>query len=668
LSRRVELFTVADTIGDAVGVGFFVAPNPATEVPTTVTPFTEWIDTSEKHAGEEPLPGYRLIAPLGRGGFGEVWKCEAPGGLLKAIKFVPARGDRFRQELDAFEQVKAIRHPYLLTLERVEQTDEELVMVMELADCQLHDRVRQCRADGLPGIPREELLGYVREAAEALDMIGNRFGLQHLDVKPENLFLVAGHVKVGDYGLVRRAAGTPGQDDDPRGFTPRYTAPEVLSGRIDSRSDQYSLALVYVELLTGTFPFSGRSAHQLILQHSTAAPDLSRLPDTDRLAVERALSKNPLERFPTCLAFARALTAENQDRPRPSTPGGVLFALEAPPGVPPPGQGDPTPLPPALAAPQLLQQPADERTDEPQPETREPEPTTQIRRLPVRRGVQRGTVTSRTEPPPPPDPLKGLQPVQAVDQIRKKSPSRVPRPDGLSPHEFVRAVVKAAASVAASNGVETPPEEASVCRFLCTLPVAMVPLKLVTVAERWGMSAKQATPSRVVMKREDKRETRKPCKAEPPPPPSKLEVVVQFPVPPAAEFVAVATRSGSSDEEFDRKARQDVPGILEDIRAVLQNLDERRRDPRFAVRFPVRVYPLYSDGVVGEPISGECRDVSGGGVQFVTRVPVRTERLFVEFEGVQAVAGQAVLVGVVRTWHDNGGQVALTAGRFRNRP
>src|SRR5207302_1272786 len=90
-------------------------------------------------ADVEPIPGYRLIDRLGRGGFGEVWKCEAPGGMLKAIKFVygnldeaTENGKPAEQELKALNRVKSIRHPYILSLERYDIIEGQLVIVMEL--------------------------------------------------------------------------------------------------------------------------------------------------------------------------------------------------------------------------------------------------------------------------------------------------------------------------------------------------------------------------------------------------------------------------------------------------------------------------------------------------------------------------------------------------------
>ncbi len=286
--------------------------------------------TSTRSIGDEPLPGYRLIAPLGRGGFGEVWKCLAPGGLQKAIKFVAedaatrAEGRTpLRTEYEAFLRVKGIRHPFLLMLERVELVQGELVMVMELADSSLVNRFDACRTAGLPGVPRGELLAYMTDAAEALDVLGRQHKLQHLDVKPANLFLVGGHVKVGDYGLVARfETGTPATGKLGRGLTPKYVAPEVLRNQIDPRSDQYTLALVYLELLTGSYPYDGTTAEQVLHQHAHAPPDLAAAPDGDRPALRRALSKHPAERFPSCLEFVKTLT-RHRARELADTPAGI---------------------------------------------------------------------------------------------------------------------------------------------------------------------------------------------------------------------------------------------------------------------------------------------------------------------------------------------------------
>src|SRR6478752_418488 len=103
-------------------------------------------------ANAEPLPGYRLLERIGGGGFGEVWKCEAPGGLHKAIKFVfgdlssaKDNGERAEQELKALSRVKTVRHPYILSLERYDIIEGRLIIVMELADRNLWDRFRECQ-------------------------------------------------------------------------------------------------------------------------------------------------------------------------------------------------------------------------------------------------------------------------------------------------------------------------------------------------------------------------------------------------------------------------------------------------------------------------------------------------------------------------------------------
>src|SRR3954447_14937105 len=267
----------------------------------------------EREANAEPIPGYRLIEPLGSGGFGEVWKCEAPGGLFKAIKFVfgnlnslDVEGARAEQELQALECVKAVRHPFILGMEQIKIIEGELVIVMELADKNLHDHYVECQAAGLVGIPRDDLLRFLRDAAEALDYMCEKYGLQHLDIKPRNLFLVSDRVKVADFGLVKHlersgASGLLG------GVTPLYAPPETFSGTIAQTSDQYSLAIVYQELLTSQRPFSGKNARMLAHQHLNEEPELRALPEGERPVVARALAKDPAKRFPNCLAFVRAL-------------------------------------------------------------------------------------------------------------------------------------------------------------------------------------------------------------------------------------------------------------------------------------------------------------------------------------------------------------------------
>src|SRR5260370_4542133 len=261
----------------------------------------------------EHIPGYRVIEALGNGGCGEVWKCEARGGLFKAIKFVygnlnslDVEGVRAEQELHALQRVKEVRHPFICSMDRIEQVDGELVIVMELAERTLHDLYVECQGAGLIGIPKENLLRYLRDAAEALDYMNEKHNLQHLDVKPRNLFVIGDRVKVADFGLVKHlerqsASGLLG------GVTPLYAPPETFNGKISDRSDQYSLAIVYQELLTGQRPFAGKNVRQLAQQHLQEDPDLRALPEAERPIVARALAKDPAERFPGCKAFVASL-------------------------------------------------------------------------------------------------------------------------------------------------------------------------------------------------------------------------------------------------------------------------------------------------------------------------------------------------------------------------
>jgi hypothetical protein len=256
--------------------------------------------------GIEPIPGYRVISRLGSGGYGEVWKVTAPGDVPKALKVVyGGRGLHAEQEQKSLERIKAVRHPFLLSLERFEVLESQLLIVTELADKSLLDRYLECRGAGLAGIPRDELLAYLRDAADALDYMSAAHGLQHQDIKPQNLLLLAGRIKVADFGLVKELAGTRATATG--GATPVYAPPEAYDGWISRHSDQYSLAIVFQEMLTGVRPFPGTTALQLARQHTSGRPLLDPLPAHDRPVIGRALAKVPDQRYPSCGALVAAL-------------------------------------------------------------------------------------------------------------------------------------------------------------------------------------------------------------------------------------------------------------------------------------------------------------------------------------------------------------------------
>ena len=266
--------------------------------------------------GDQPVPGYRLVRRRGRGGFGEVWEAEAPGGFLVALKFVHLSTRCRSAELWALEVVRGIRHPNLVVSFGAWQVEDVLIVGMELADRSLGDRLLEATAQGLRGIPREELLGYLSDVASAINYLNsdrhvlegrNGVGLQHRDLKPQNILLFGDGAKVADFGqsriLDRGTSGGAGPCSLP------YTAPECFGGKASRHSDQYSLAVTYCQLRGGHLPFDG-DGERVKAGHLAGTPDLGGLPEAERPVVARALAKRPEDRWPDCQAFMSALRAQ----------------------------------------------------------------------------------------------------------------------------------------------------------------------------------------------------------------------------------------------------------------------------------------------------------------------------------------------------------------------
>jgi WD40 repeat protein len=304
LRQRIEALRSLRWLSQAHGNG---TPPPAA---TDRTPLLQ--------AGAEVIDGYRLVRRLGRGGFGEVWQADGPGGFAAALKFIPW-SDRAAVEERALEIIKGVRHPHLLPTIGVWQTDAFLVIGMELADGTLLDRLNEARGQGGVGIPHDPLLAYLRQAAEGIDYLNaaegaggeaGRAGIQHRDIKPQNLLLVGGCVKVADFGLARLLARDATSHSG--SLTLAYAAPEFFEGRTAATSDQYGLAVTYCQLRGGGVPFDGPTA-QVVAGHLRRKPDLGMLPPRERPVVARALAKPPEKRWPSCRAFVEALA----DPPHP---------------------------------------------------------------------------------------------------------------------------------------------------------------------------------------------------------------------------------------------------------------------------------------------------------------------------------------------------------------
>ena len=275
------------------------------------------------------LGPYEILAPLGSGGMGEVYR--ARDTRLKrdvAVKVLPSflSGDpdrlrRFEQEARA---TSALNHPNILTVFDVGDLAGAPFVVSELLD-----GVTLREALAASAVPVRRALDYGMQIAQGLAAAHDK-GIIHRDLKPENLFVTKdGRVKILDFGLARIVPGQPGigltnaptqaPGTEPGAVmgTVGYMSPEQVRGQpADHRSDIFSFGTVLHELLTGTRPFRGASSVETmnaILKEEPAQPSRSRgevTPALDRI-VGRCLEKSPSMRFQSArdLAFALSETA-----------------------------------------------------------------------------------------------------------------------------------------------------------------------------------------------------------------------------------------------------------------------------------------------------------------------------------------------------------------------
>jgi serine/threonine protein kinase/WD40 repeat protein len=289
------------------------------------------------------LAGYRLEAQAGAGGMAVVWRARDERlNRLVALKILApgmAADSAFRRRfIGESRAAAAVDDPHIIPVYEAGEADGVLFIAMRFV--QGGDLRQVLRREG--ALPPDRAAEFVSPVASALDA-AHRAGLVHRDVKPANVLVDAqegrpDHVYLSDFGVSKGAMSAAGLTGTGMFIgTPDYSAPEQIQGRpVDGRTDQYALACVTYQLLTGTVPFE-RDQPMAVLYAQLSAPPPSvvsqrpGLPAAVDQVVAKGMAKVPEKRYESCGDFADALRdaigLAPYHRPRPAT---------APPLPPPP--------------------------------------------------------------------------------------------------------------------------------------------------------------------------------------------------------------------------------------------------------------------------------------------------------------------------------------------
>jgi hypothetical protein len=260
---------------------------------------------------------YEIVSAIATGGMGEVWRARdrvldrivAAKVLRSEYTGDPSFLARFRNEA---RHTAALTHPNIASVYDYGETTDETgtqqlaFLVMEYVEGQplvsiLHDEGR---------LPVDWTLHVLQQSAEGLSA-AHRAGVVHRDIKPGNLLIRPdGVVKLTDFGIAQARDATPLTKTGMVVGTAQYLSPEQAQGmEVTSASDVYSLGVVAYECLAGGRPFDGASQVAIALAHINRPPPPlpADIPPAVRLLVERALAKDPADRFPDGAAVAAAI-------------------------------------------------------------------------------------------------------------------------------------------------------------------------------------------------------------------------------------------------------------------------------------------------------------------------------------------------------------------------
>jgi hypothetical protein len=255
---------------------------------------------------------YRIVALLGRGGMGEVYRADDLRlGQAVALKFLPeALADdtgRLERLYNEVRTARQIAHPAVCRVYDIGEAEGQHFLSMEFVDGE--DLASLLRRIGR--LPQDKAIEIARQVCAGVAAAHDK-GVLHRDLKPENIMLDGrGKARITDFGLAGLATALQG--DEVRSGTPAYMSPEQLAGReVTTASDVYALGLVLYEVFTGRKPFTGRTLAEITRQHNEGTPvSPSQIVGEIDPAVERAilhcLEPEARQRPRSALAVAAAL-------------------------------------------------------------------------------------------------------------------------------------------------------------------------------------------------------------------------------------------------------------------------------------------------------------------------------------------------------------------------
>ncbi len=266
------------------------------------------------HLGQQ-LGNYRLLRLLGQGGFANVYLGEHihlnTQAAIKVLRIRIAASDVTSFHTEA-RTIAHLKHPNIIPILDFDIENDTPFLVMEYApNGTLRQRYPRGSTVSLPSV-----IFYTKQIASALQE-AHSHNLTHRDVKPENMLLKQDNeVLLSDFGIASVAQNTLNTGQRGVAGTGPYMAPEQIQGLPCAASDQYALAIVVYEWLTGTLPFTG-TYMEVVSQHLKATPPPMRQkipssPSGVEELVMLALSKDPRQRFASVQAFASALSHAGQ--------------------------------------------------------------------------------------------------------------------------------------------------------------------------------------------------------------------------------------------------------------------------------------------------------------------------------------------------------------------